>query len=307
MPSGRGRWEALAVEPDDPAAPWLVDLLTRRERYLRAWIPLARVDAPDAVHKLRVGLRQLRSDVRTFAPLLEASVGAGVDAELKRLGERLGAARDAEVLKTRWQRLGAALQLPLGASGALVALLTYLDERHAVARVDLEEAMVAGQFEVLVAGVARLRHSLTVGPSSTIAGSVRPCVAAAASRFVRRGDRALTAPEPGRADQLHAARRAAKRARYAVEAVVDVFGGPARLLAARLETVQDQLGEAQDARVSRELLLDRARAAEASGWDPSLARLLAGQEDKGHAAAVEQFEAGWPEVRRRSHRRWLRD
>ena len=56
---------------------------------------------PEDVHQARVATRRLRSDLRTFAPLLDREWLDGLRAELKWLGGELGPVRDAEVLRDR--------------------------------------------------------------------------------------------------------------------------------------------------------------------------------------------------------------
>lgn len=52
-------------------------------------------DADTAVHQVRVGCRRLRSDLRTFGPLVRSDWVKPLRAELKWLADALGAARDA--------------------------------------------------------------------------------------------------------------------------------------------------------------------------------------------------------------------
>ena len=60
-----------------------------------------RLDAQDAVHKMRVATRRLRSALTTFKPLFAADVVRPLRGELKWLAGELGAARDAEVMRDR--------------------------------------------------------------------------------------------------------------------------------------------------------------------------------------------------------------
>ena len=60
-----------------------------------------RLDAPDAVHKMRVATRRLRSALTTFKALFAADVVRPLRDELKWLAGELGAARDAEVMRER--------------------------------------------------------------------------------------------------------------------------------------------------------------------------------------------------------------
>src|SRR5262249_14590139 len=66
---------------------------------VRLRIPLP--DGDTAVHQMRVGCRRLRSDLRTFAPLLDKAWVARLRTELGWIAEVLGGARDAEVLRAR--------------------------------------------------------------------------------------------------------------------------------------------------------------------------------------------------------------
>src|SRR5262249_2055430 len=58
-------------------------------------------DGDTAVHQMRVGCRRLRSDLRTFGPVLDKAWTASLREELAWLAEALGGARDAEVLRAR--------------------------------------------------------------------------------------------------------------------------------------------------------------------------------------------------------------
>jgi CHAD domain-containing protein len=55
------------------------------------------------VHQFRVATRQLRSDLRTFAPLLEDGWGMGLRAELGWLAAQVGPVREIDVLAERLQ------------------------------------------------------------------------------------------------------------------------------------------------------------------------------------------------------------
>ena len=59
--------------------------------------------------------------------------------------------------------------------------------------------------------------------------------------------------------ELHIARIAVKRSRYAAEAMVPVFGDPCRTFAHRCKEVQDVLGEHQDAAMASHWLGKAAR------------------------------------------------
>lgn len=293
--------------PDDRADAWLIDLLARRADALRAWEPLARVDAPDAVHKMRVTVRQLRSDLRTFASLIEPGSTAHLHAELGWLADALGAVRDAEVLRARLAALGGTAGSDLIQSEAARRLTDTLSMRHSTARDVLVTEFAEARCAKLLGSVQALPRSIaiTCGRAS-IDDAARPCVARAFTRLARKADDALRAPPVERPGRLHATRRAAKRLRYGAEAIGSVYGEPATELAARAEALQDVLGEGQDARVSLGLLLDLAAQERAAGRDPTALGVLAGLEEATARRAFERFEPLWAEMSRKRHRRWLR-
>src|SRR5215217_3939241 len=79
-----------------PAGDVLLAHLREQVQQVHAYDGPVRRDAPDAVHKMRVAVRRLRSALTTFAPLVPASVARPLGKELKWLAGVLGAARDAE-------------------------------------------------------------------------------------------------------------------------------------------------------------------------------------------------------------------
>ena len=58
---------------------------------------MVRTERPDAVHKLRVAARRLRSITAAVRPVLDRAATDPLRAELKWLGQELSDARDAEV------------------------------------------------------------------------------------------------------------------------------------------------------------------------------------------------------------------
>jgi CHAD domain-containing protein len=77
---------------------------------------------------------------------------------------------------------------------------------------------------------------------------------------------------------LHELRKAAKRARYAAEAVVPLFGKEAARSARRAEGLQDVLGEHQDSVRSQETLRQLGVQAHLSGENGFTFGLLLGAE-----------------------------
>lgn len=116
---------------------------------------------------------------------------------------------------------------------------------------------------------------------------------------------AHSAPTPAERDtQLHEARKAAKRARYAGETMTEFFGKPAARFAGAMENLQEELGEHQDSVVMRarvqELALQETVPAAAFAYG----RLHAHEERRGERA-VERFEASWRRATNTSLRSWM--
>src|SRR4051812_251651 len=84
-----------------PAGDVLLARLGEQVQQIHAYDGPVRRDAADAVHKMRVAVRRLRSALTTFAPLVPAGVARPLGKELKWLAGVLGDARDAEVLRDR--------------------------------------------------------------------------------------------------------------------------------------------------------------------------------------------------------------
>ena len=103
-----------------------------------------------------------------------------------------------------------------------------------------------------------------------------------------------------RALALHDARRAAKRARYAVEPLRPVYGDAAVTLTTRLKALQTALGEHQDTVVTRDYLHALVQETRPP-LDPAAA-LTAGALIERESRAAEEYdrqaEAAWQQVAR---------
>src|SRR4029453_13132748 len=123
------------------------------------------------------------------------------------------------------------------------------------ARAALLEALDSRRYDRLVDGFAAF---LTHGPlrrsaaSTAPAAGIVPGIAIERYRKVRKQGRRLDASsEPG---EFHVLRIRCKRLRYALEAVAELYGKPARVMSRRLIAIQDALGAHQDAVVASQRL-----------------------------------------------------
>jgi CHAD domain-containing protein len=108
-----------------------------------------------------------------------------------------------------------------------------------------------------------------------------------------------------RALRLHDVRKAAKRARYAAESVVAVFGKPAVRLATRMEKLQETLGEHQDSVVARQVIRELAVAAAGAGENGFTFGLLYAREADIARSAQRTYRSASRAAANNRVRRWM--
>lgn len=221
-----------------------------------------RVDAPDAVHKMRVATRRLRSTLRTFRNLLDAERTEPLRAELKWLAEKLGAARDAEVLKERLLSEAAALPAEALVGPVEQRLTRELDAQHDRARAELYRAFDTRRAQVLFDNLVRMLIDPPLLPAAQqrapkALGKELVC---ARQRVTKRWAAAQESDGAERMHWAHEARKKAKAARYGWEAAAPSFAAGSDVAKA-WEDVTEVLGTAQDTVVARERLLEIAAVA----------------------------------------------
>ncbi len=232
-----------------PAGQVVLAYLRAQAGTLMSLDPLVRLDEPDAVHQMRVAGRRLRATLRSFGHILRRDATSGLAADLKWLGGVLGAARDGEVLdahlRSRLRR--APVELRIGPVEARIH--GHFASVRAAARTELLAALDSDRYFSLLDDLDRLlaEPPLTAKAASP-AADVLPAAARRAFRQAdRRMHRAWDAPvgRP-RNEALHRARKSARRARYATEAMTPAVGRKAARFAKRMKQVQSVLGEHQD-------------------------------------------------------------
>lgn len=262
------------------------------ERYLRQEPGVRLGEDPEAVHQARVATRRLRSDLRTFAPLVEPTWGAEMGDRLRWLGGLLGAARDTDVLLARLRARADALPEEDHPAGAKLVAELGADQEAAHAAL---LAGIAGEryLSVLQALVDAARGPHLLPESHRLAQEVALGLLSRPWRKLRQQVASLPVPAPD-AD-LHEVRIRAKRCRYAAEAVAPLLGRKAVGFARAAAGLQEVLGEHQDAVVAAAVLRERGTR------DPAVAFAageLAGLERAAASAARSQWLAAYRQVRR---------
>jgi CHAD domain-containing protein len=262
-------------------------------------------DDPEDVHQARVGTRRLRSDLRTFRPLLDRDWAAGLREEAGWYAGLLGEVRDTEVLMERLEHQAATL--PKEDAEAAAPIVARLGRDREAARQRLLEGMDSQRYLALLDRLSEAAarpvfaggdHSPGGGPDQRAAEALPPLV----RRPWRRLAKAVKSlPEVPADEELHAVRILAKHTRYAAEAAAGVIGKRAAAFAKQIAAVQTVLGDHQDACVTEDWLR-RATAKTRSTREAMLIGQLIGLQ-RAEAAAK---RAAWPEVWARASDRALR-
>jgi CHAD domain-containing protein len=129
--------------------------------------PVLADEDPEALHKLRVSLRRLRTGLEVFAPALV--LPEGIDAtRLARVGRRTGLTRDLDVFRQRLENPWWP-QLPEGEQQALVKALARLKRDRRQAFDSMVEALNGGRYLKLLA----LLNQWQAAPTYSLLGQQR--------------------------------------------------------------------------------------------------------------------------------------
>lgn len=259
---------------------------------------------PEGVHQARVATRRLRSDLKTFGGLLEPVWAGSTRDDLRWLAAALGEVRDADVLAERLgeriARLDAADQETAG------WLLDEVITQRAAAGDRLDDVLAEPRYLALLDSlVAAANHPALTAAADAEAVDTFDDLARRAWKPLRKAARRVVAAEDPLAvpvDEVHDVRIRAKRFRYAADAAAPVDRAAARH-AAVLATLQDELGELNDAAVAEAWL--RARLPQADAEQAFVLGQLVAAERAELATRRASWLGPWRAVNRRKRRAWL--
>jgi CHAD domain-containing protein len=276
---------------------------------LKALDPSVRRDEPDAVHQMRVTTRRLRSTFQSFGKVLRAEDTKHLAGELRWLGHVLGDARDNEVLPEHIdaQLKQVPVELVMGPVQARLrehfAPLGAQSRKAAVAALDSE------RYFALLDELDQVLAEPPLGPDAD--QPAQQALAHAVARTYRRTAKRMRHAEqahPGEPTNvaLHAARRAAKRSRYAAEAVTPAFGKQAKRYGKQMKKVQSSLGDHQDAVIARNTLREIGVRAHLEGENAFTFGLL----HEHNSTAIRDSERlaahDWKRASKPKYRKWLK-
>ncbi len=242
-----------AIDPEAPIGAVARAVLRGHFAAMLAREPGTRLgDDIEELHDMRVATRRLRAALSLFSDALPASA-AKTREELGWVGGALGAVRDLDVQLEQLDQWLAAL--PEADRQPLDALRTLLDEQRAAARTEMLAVLDSRRYQGFVERFGRtLRSGRTPrsGPPAVPARTAAPELIE--SRFRRFRKAAARIDQQSRPTEYHRLRIRAKRLRYALEFLADLYPGHTRPMIKRLVALQDLLGLNQDAEVAIERL-----------------------------------------------------
>jgi CHAD domain-containing protein len=279
--------EPLSARPT--AAEVIRNALTRSVHELIAHDAVTRTDEDvEGVHQMRVATRRIRSYLRTFRSLVEPQWAQALRDELARLGDALGATRDADVMLVRLQARIDGSPNPEEAA----ALLASLRGQRARALDALLEDLRGDRYLRLLESLVEAQRapaftSEAFEPADRLLETLDADWTALRKRVKRSGKHPAD-------EDLHRIRVLAKRCRYGAEVVEPAIGKPARTGARLAAGLQGVLGERHDAIVFRTWLHDQA----IEGIDTATA-FAAGEFAGEELVGLSQSRDDWREAWRR--------
>ncbi len=215
------------------------------------------------LHDMRVATRRMRAAFRVFGDYFEPKAVAPYLKGLQRTGRALGRVRDLDVFRAKIQ---AYLDtLPESRHHDLDPLLAVLEKQRGEARERMnlyldsaKHARFVERFGEFVETEGRGSLTMTLDgdePRPHRVRHVAPMAIYERLAAVRAYDEWVSIPEPP-LERLHALRIACKRLRYTMEFFHEVLGPDTKAPINQVVTLQDHLGDLQDAVVASDILRD---------------------------------------------------
>jgi CHAD domain-containing protein len=306
-PAANGRSGPDHVGQPASAGDVVLAYLQRHAGRLSSLDPLVRGDEPDAVHQMRVTTRRLRSTLQSFGKIIPRPGTEGVLAELKWLGGVLGEARDAEVLASRLADNLRTIPPELVLGPAEARVQRHFAPIQAAARKNVLTALDSARYFALRDALDELLADPPLSDEADRpAGDVLPGTARRTYRRTRRRIRTAghTPSGGGQETAYHEARKAAKRARYAGEAISPALGRDARRFTKQMKKIQSVLGDHQDAVVARGVDRELGIGAHLAGENAFTFGLLYERENQRAARLRAEARQTWKHAPQPRFSRW---
>lgn len=281
------------------------------EQLLRQDVGLRIDDDPEFVHQARVATRRMRADLATFGARVDPDWLEQTREELKWLAAALGRVRDADVLLGRLVEHAKNAGTAEAANFAELEGILAAERSHALA--DLREALAGPRYLELLQELDRAAaQSPPAAPSaagpgenpaeggdSSHAHSAEEVTHLVNRRWTRFRHRVEDLGHHPTNEDLHAARIAAKKLRYAADAAVPLVGEGAKEFASDIADLQTVLGDHQDSVVAEQWC--RRVAESGSAGAERAARFCIVGEHHFQARERLRWEEEWERVAKRHH------
>lgn len=236
--------------PAEPGAALLADYLDDQAQAIVAGDVYLRRGL-DPIHSTRVAIRRYRSTLRVFGSLFEDEPAAQLEAELSWYASILGEVRDRQVQRARF----AAALRELPPELVLGPVASRIENDLLAEQIRYREAAMTEldgeRYRALLTTLSEWSRGLPIDGEVTD----RVLVKLARKAGKKAIDRTKSAVRGTDDEALHRARKASKRARYAAELVAPVVDKKAsKANIKHFKTIQEVLGEHQDAVIAAEIL-----------------------------------------------------
>jgi len=240
--------EPVVVTAQDPPQHHVRAALDKRLRAMLRHDPGTRTgEDPEDLHQMRVSVRRMRAVLQAARPLLNREWADGLRAELGWLGRALGPVRDLDVLLIRLR--GEAALFGADERADAERLLGSLETERDRARAVMLDALASKRYSVLVNRLAEaVAHPVPTRdrkPKASLTSMV-------GKQYERLSGEVVKAGESPPDEVLHELRIHGKRLRYTAELTEAALGPQVHELQRRTVTMQDVLGEHQDACVAQQ-------------------------------------------------------
>ncbi len=285
--------QSPALDGDHPAVAALERMIGSDFSHILANHPAACMGNIEGVHQMRVGIRRLRTALSLFGKHLEPTALEHFEAELKRFGQVLGAARDWDVFCT---------ELLPRAHEAKLAWAAPLRTAAAVERVKAHHAL---EEELRRPALTRLVLALTVwvepyeaqappAGDDWLQGSLRKRAPAMLDRMRKRVAKRGRNPDRLSPEALHGLRKSLKKLRYSVDDLAALYPPkPVKHYRQACKRVLKVLGAINDAAMAH-VLADRLRAGAPAELAPAISGCAAWS-DRRREKAVGKLPGEWAE------------
>lgn len=253
-------------------------------------------DDAEALHQVRVAVRQLRASLRLFGPGIPGRLHHALTRDLRWLAGRLGAVRDLDVQLERLAEYET--RASSSAQAARKLFEAHLKAERKRRRAELLATLDSPRFRRLL---LRLQRAALAAPQRSarvrepLASVALSTLEPAAKKLLKRGRKLEQRKTALSAERLHRLRSRVRRLRYSLGLLRNLTAKHGRQLVKRLSRLQDLFGAHQDAIVAVHLMQgyrDERRAHLSPSVVAGLDELIADQE-RVASAARDKLTKAW--------------